>query len=136
MNFILPHFLEAWLKLEGKLKYPVFSSFTVMLQNVMNNLIMVHFNHKYFTVIVQYSYKFVLNTFCCIPQEGLNKVEVMANFVSPAIFQHIEECISYEKKVEGLQTLFVKPGNGIYAHHILATRHQQPHKRLDKTSKF
>lgn len=60
----------------------------------------------------------------------------MANFVSPAIFQHIEECISYEKKVEGLQTLFVKPGNGIYAHNILATRHQQPHKRLDKTSKF
>lgn len=52
MNFILPHFLEAWLKLEGKLKYPVFSSFTVMLQNVMNNLIMVHFNRKYFTVIV------------------------------------------------------------------------------------
>lgn len=66
MNFIFLYFLEVWFKFEGKFKYLVFSLFIVMLQNVMNNLIMVYFNYKYFIVIVQYSYKFVLNIFCCI----------------------------------------------------------------------
>lgn len=66
MNFIFLYFLEVWFKFERKFKYLVFSLFIVMLQNVMNNLIMVYFNYKYFIVIVQYSYKFVLNIFCCI----------------------------------------------------------------------
>lgn len=57
---------------------------------------------------------------------------VLANFVSPSIFQHIEECTEFEAAVGILQALFVKPRNEIFARHILATRCQQPHKTLDE----
>ena len=52
--------------------------------------------------------------------------------MSPAIFQHIEECTEYEAAVGILQALFVKPMNEIFARHILATRRQQSHETLDE----
>ena len=63
---------------------------------------------------------------------SINKLSVLANFVSPSIFQQIEECTDYGAGVEILQALFVKPRNEIFARHILATRCQQPHKTLDE----
>lgn len=66
-----------------------------------------------------------------LPQRDLDKLLVLANYVSPSIFQHIENCTAYEAAVEILQALFVKPRNEIFARHILATRCQQPHETLD-----
>ena len=40
-----------------------------------------------------------------MPQEGLDKLAVLSNFVSPSIFQHIEDCTDYETSIETLQTL-------------------------------
>ena len=55
-----------------------------------------------------------------------------SNFMSPSIFQHIEECTDYGAAVGILQALFVKPRNEIFARHILATTCQQPHETLDE----
>lgn len=72
------------------------------------------------------------NFLAVLPQTGLNKLSVLANFVSPSIFQDIEECTEFEAAVGVLQALFVKPRNEIFARHILATRCQQPHETLDE----
>ena len=72
------------------------------------------------------------NFLAVLPQEDLDKLTVLANYVSPAIFQHIEECTEYEAAVGILQALFVKPRNEIFARHILATRRQQSHETLDE----
>ena len=72
------------------------------------------------------------NFLAVLPREGLNKLTVLANYVSLAIFQHIVESTEYEAAVGILQALFMKPGNKIFAHHILATRRQQPHETYDE----
>ena len=72
------------------------------------------------------------NFLAVLPQEDLNKLSVLVNFISPAIFHHIEECTEYEAAVGTLQALFMKPRNKIFARHILATRRQQPHETLDE----
>ena len=72
------------------------------------------------------------NFLAVLPQDDLDKLSVLANFVSPSIFQHIEECTEYEAAVGILQALFVKPRNEIFARHLLATRCQQPHETLDE----
>ena len=72
------------------------------------------------------------NFLAVLPQTGLNKLSVLANFVSPSFFQHIEACTEFEAAVGILQGLFVKPRNEIFAHRMLATRCQQPHETLDE----
>ena len=67
-----------------------------------------------------------------LPQEGLDKLAVLSNFVSPSIFQHIEDCTDCETSIETLQTLFIKPKNEIFARHLLATRKQAPTETLDE----
>ena len=72
------------------------------------------------------------NFLTVLSQENLNKLIVLANYVSPAIFQHIEECSDYAAAIEILQALFVKLRNEIFARHLLATRRQQPNETLDE----
>ena len=72
------------------------------------------------------------NFLAVLPQTNLDKLSVLANFVSPSIFQHIEECTDYGAGVGILKALFMKPRNEIFARHILATRSQQPHETLDE----
>ena len=72
------------------------------------------------------------NFLTVLPQENLNKLTVLANYVSPTIFQYIEECSDYAAAIEILQALFVKFRNEIFARHLLATRRQQPNETLDE----
>ena len=72
------------------------------------------------------------NFMSVLPQESLDKLAVLANFVSPSIFQHIEECIEYTVALETLQNLFVKPRNEIFARHLLSTRKQAVSETLDE----
>ena len=51
------------------------------------------------------------NFLTVLPQENLNKLTVQAKYVSPTIFQHIEECSDFAAAIEILQALFVKPRN-------------------------
>ena len=64
--------------------------------------------------------------------QDLDKLAVLSNFVSPSIFQHIEDCTDYETSIETLQVLFIKPKNDIFARHVLATRKQAPTETLDE----
>ncbi|XP_067030897.1 uncharacterized protein [Acropora muricata] len=66
------------------------------------------------------------------PHEDLDKLAVLSNFVSPSIFQHIEDCTDYETSIETLQTMFINPKNEIFARHLLATRKQAPTETLDE----
>ena len=72
------------------------------------------------------------NFISVLPSEGLDKLRVLTNFVSPEIFQYIEESTTYEQAMETLHNLFVKPTNEIYARHLLATRREQPGETLDE----
>ena len=71
------------------------------------------------------------NFILVLPQKGLDKLAVFANFVSPLIFQHIGECSKYTVAIEMLQILFIKPRNEIFARHLLSTRKQAPTETLD-----
>ena len=44
-----------------------------------------------------------------LPLRDLDKLSVLANYVSPSISQYIEDCTNYEAAVGILQALFVKP---------------------------
>ena len=57
----------------------------------------------------------VENFMAVLPQKDLDKLAVLSNFVSPSIFQHIEDCTDYEISIETLQTLFIKQKNEIFA---------------------
>ena len=76
------------------------------------------------------------NFLSVLPAEGLDKFGVLTNFVSPAVFEYIEECSTFKSALESLQNIYVKPTNEIYARHILATRRQQSGRRWTSTYKL
>ena len=51
------------------------------------------------------------NFLVVVAQANLHKLSVLANFLSPSIVQHIEECTDYGVAVGILQALFVKDCN-------------------------
>ncbi len=66
-----------------------------------------------------------------LPQDGLDKYKVLANFVSPQVYDYISDQTTYASAVEVLKALYVKPTNEIFARHILATRRQQSGESID-----
>ena len=72
------------------------------------------------------------NFVAILTEENLNKFEVLTNFISPTVFEYVEECADYKSAIETLQNIYVKPTNEIYARHMLATRRQQPDETLDE----
>ena len=56
----------------------------------------------------------------------------MTNFVSPTVYEYIEECTTYKSAIETLQNTYVEPTNKIYARHVLATQRQQAGETLDE----
>ena len=67
-----------------------------------------------------------------LPQENLNKLGLLINFVSPKIYESISECTIYDDALTTLQSQFVKPTNEVFARHRLATRRQEPGESLDE----
>ena len=55
-----------------------------------------------------------------LPQEGLNKLKILTNFVSPTVYDFISGCTTYES------------ANEIFVRHLLATRKQEPNETLDE----
>ncbi|KAK3726270.1 hypothetical protein QZH41_003048 [Actinostola sp. cb2023] len=72
------------------------------------------------------------NFLSVLSDKDVNKFGVLINFISPSIFQYVEECTTYEYAIEVLQNIYVKPRNEIYARYILATRRQQSNETLDE----
>ena len=65
-------------------------------------------------------------------REGLDKLGVLPYYLSPKIYQYIEDCVNYPTAIATLQTLYIKPTNKVFSRHLLATRHQQPAETLDE----
>ncbi len=71
------------------------------------------------------------NFISVLPAEGLNKLQVLTNYVSPRIFEYIGNCDSYDDTLATLKYLYIKPTNEMFARHMLATRRQQSGETLD-----
>ena len=59
------------------------------------------------------------------PQDNLDKLSLLTNFVSPRLYETISECTVYDEAIRTLQSQYVKPTNEVFARHRLATRRQQ-----------
>ena len=72
------------------------------------------------------------NFVSALPAEGLNKLQVLTNYVSPQIFEYIEQCEAYEEAIATLKALYIKPTNEVFARHLLATRRQKSGETMDE----
>ena len=72
------------------------------------------------------------NFLTALPQQGLNKLRVLVNYVSPDVYELIGEAETYEEAIDTLKALYVKTPNEILARHSLATRKQQMGESLDE----
>lgn len=67
-----------------------------------------------------------------ISSHSPNKLDVLANYLSPKVYDYISECTSYDSAINTLTGLYVKPKNEVFARHLLATRRQKPGETLDE----
>ena len=56
-----------------------------------------------------------------LPTDGLNKLQVLTNYVSPQIFEYIEHCEGYDNAIATMKAIYIKPTNEVFAQHLLAT---------------
>ena len=62
----------------------------------------------------------------------VDKLVLLTNYVAPRVYDYISDCGTYNKAVEVLTSLYVKPKNEIFARHLLATRRQSSGESLDQ----
>ncbi len=67
-----------------------------------------------------------------LPQETLNKLRLLTNFVAPSVYEYFSECTEYAAAIEALKKIYVKPTNEVFARHQLSTRKQNPGETLDE----
>ena len=67
-----------------------------------------------------------------LPSEGLDKLKVLINFISPEIFEYISDCSDYDSALETIKNVYIKPPNTIFARHLLATCRQQNSETFDE----
>ena len=72
------------------------------------------------------------NFVAAIPNEEVNKLKVLVNYVSADVYQLFCEATTYEEAIELLKNLYVKVPNEIFSRHKLATRKQQSGESLDE----
>ena len=77
-------------------------------------------------------WKRTFQNFLSVLNRDADKFGVLTNYLSPRVYQYVEDCATYEAATETLQALYVKPTNEVYARHLLATRRQQPAETLDE----
>lgn len=65
-------------------------------------------------------------------EEDKDKLNLLINYVSPAIFEYINECVTYEDAINILKNIYVKPKNEIFARHSLSSRKQQDGESIDQ----
>ena len=66
------------------------------------------------------------------PDEEVNKLNVLINYVFSEVYQLFYETTTYDEGINLLKSLYVKTPNEIFARHKLATRKQQPGESLDE----
>ncbi|XP_068240175.1 uncharacterized protein [Palaemon carinicauda] len=61
-----------------------------------------------------------------------NKLRTLVNYVSPNVFEYIEECVDFDTAISTLKKLYVKAPNEIFTRHLLVTRQQKAGETLDE----
>ena len=72
------------------------------------------------------------NYIASLPSEGLNKLHVLINHVSPEVYDLFCEVQEYDDAIETLKSLYVRTPNEVFARHKLATRKQESGETLDE----
>ena len=53
---------------------------------------------------------------------NIDKLNLLITLVSPAVYEYIAACTTYDEAISKLNELYIKPYNEIFARHKLATR--------------
>ncbi|XP_064115027.1 uncharacterized protein LOC135221134 [Macrobrachium nipponense] len=62
-----------------------------------------------------------------------NKLRTLVNYVSPNVYEYIEECVNYDTAISTSEKLYsIKAPNEIFTRHLLATRQQKAGETLDE----
>ncbi|KAK3881237.1 hypothetical protein Pcinc_014319 [Petrolisthes cinctipes] len=72
------------------------------------------------------------NFLAALPQENLDKLGILLNYVSSKVYDTIAECDTYESAISTLKSQYVKTPNEVFARHLLATRRQKEGETLDE----
>ena len=67
-----------------------------------------------------------------LPQDNLDKLKLLTNYVSPTVYDYFSECGTYTTAIEALKKVYIKPSNEVFARHTLATRKQKPGETIDE----
>ncbi|VDP93437.1 unnamed protein product [Echinostoma caproni] len=75
-------------------------------------------------------------TFCnfisTVDLPNIEEKQLMVNFLSPSVYQHIIDCPDYEDAIKTLEGLYVKPKNEVFTRYLLATAKQEQGQTIDK----
>ena len=55
------------------------------------------------------------NYISVLPQDNLDKLKLLTNFVSPSVHEYFSDCATYDSAVEALKKVYVKPTNVVFA---------------------
>ncbi|XP_064093783.1 uncharacterized protein LOC135206291 [Macrobrachium nipponense] len=61
-----------------------------------------------------------------------NKLRTLVNYVSPNVYEYIEECVNYDTAISTSEKLYITAPNEIFTRHLLATRQQKGGETLDE----
>ena len=76
-------------------------------------------------------YQTFQNFVAAVPQQNLNKLSLLHNFVAPTVYGYISDVSSYEEGIRVLKALYVKPTNTVINRYKLATMKQNTGESLD-----
>ena len=76
-------------------------------------------------------YKTFENFLTAIPGENHNKLNILINFVSPKVYEYIEDCTEDEAAINILKSVYVKTSNKVNARHLLSTRKELVGESID-----
>ena len=66
------------------------------------------------------------------PSVEVNRRGLLVKFLTPSVYQYIEDCETYEAAVAELKRVYVKTKNNVFARHLLPTRRQLPGESLQQ----
>lgn len=69
---------------------------------------------------------------CLSGDSAPDKLKLLINHVSPAVYNYISACTTFTDAIEVLKAVYVKPTNEVFARHRLATRKQASGESVDQ----
>ena len=66
------------------------------------------------------------------PDENLDKLRILINFVAPEIYELFSDSNNYDEAIAKLKAAYVKTPNETFARHTLSSRKQRPEESLDE----